>query len=93
MTIPHIGAKVKGIDAGRGGHTARMPYFSYHAVAHRLLREGKLLRWTIVARHGEIAPALVLVFDDRRHPVMPIRAARFEEYLPLLPPEKYAPAP
>jgi len=30
----------------------------------------------------------VLIFADEHHPVMPIRAHRFAEYLPLLPPEK-----
>mgnify|MGYP001089798776 FL=1 len=61
-----------------------MAYYHYHAVAKRLIREGKLRRWYIADRYKGIAPALVLIFDDERHPVMPIREYRFEEYLPLL---------
>ncbi|MBR6727242.1 MAG: thermostable hemolysin delta-VPH [Clostridia bacterium] len=62
-----------------------MPYFNYHATAKRLIAEGKLRRYYIAERYGSIAPALVLIFDDARHPVMPIREERFEEYLALLP--------
>lgn len=62
-----------------------MPYFNYHATAKRLLREGKLIDYYLTDRHGAISPALVLIFDDDRHPVMPIREHRWEEYLPLLP--------
>ena len=62
-----------------------MPYFNYHASAKRLIREGKLIDYYLTERHGKIAPALVLIFDDERHPVMPIRPHRWEEYLPLLP--------
>ena len=61
-----------------------MSYFSYHATAKHLIRAGKLTRWYITERHGAISPALVLVFDDAKHPVMPIREPRWEEYLPLL---------
>lgn len=61
-----------------------MPYFSYHATAKRLIREGRLLRYYYCERYGHISPALVLVFDDIRHPQMPIRAHRWAEYLPLL---------
>ena len=64
-----------------------MPYFNYHATAKKLIREGKLARYYITARHGRISPALVLCFDDEQHPVMPIREHRWEEYLPLL--QKY----
>ncbi len=61
-----------------------MSYYNYHATAKRLIREGKLIRWYIADRYRTIAPALVLVFDDIRHPIMPIREYRWEEYLPLL---------
>lgn len=65
-----------------------MGYFSYHAMVRRLLREDRLISYYITKRHHHIAPALVLLFDDVKHPVMPIRQERFGEYLPLLPPEK-----
>lgn len=58
-----------------------MSYYNYHATAKRLIREGKLIRWYIADRYRSIAPALVLVY---RHPVMPIREYRWEEYLQLL---------
>ena len=61
-----------------------MSYYNYHAIAKRLIRKGKLVRWYIADRYRSIAPALVLVFDDDLHPVMPIREYRWEEYLPLL---------
>lgn len=40
---------------------------------------------TITDRHNQISPALVLVFDDVKHPVVPLREYRWAEYLPLLP--------
>lgn len=70
-----------------------MPYFNYHATAKRLIREGKLIDYYLTERHGRIAPALVLIFDDARHPVMPIRAHRWEEYLPLLSQSHDRPSP
>lgn len=61
-----------------------MPYFNYHATAKKLIAEGKLIRYYVTERHGHISPALVLLFDDEKHPIMPIREHRWEEYLPLL---------
>ena len=61
-----------------------MSYFNYHATAKSLIAKGKLKGYRIVERHGRIAPALLLYFDDEKHPVMPIREYRFAEYLPLL---------
>ena len=61
-----------------------MPYFNYHAVAKRLVAQGKLLDYYITDRYKRISPALVLVFDDPSHPVMPIREHRWEEYLVLI---------
>ena len=63
-----------------------MAYFSYHATAKRLIREGRLRGYRFVPEYRGIAPVLLLFFDDPRHPVMPIRAHRFGEYLSLLPP-------
>lgn len=62
-----------------------MPYFNYHATAKRLIAEGKLKGYSFVERYRYIAPALLLFFEDDTHPIMPIRAERFDEYLPLLP--------
>lgn len=62
-----------------------MAYFNYHATAKRLIREGKLISWRIVESYNGISPAMVLFFDDPVHPVMPIREARFAEYINLLP--------
>lgn len=65
-----------------------MGYYNYHATAKRLLAEGKLIAWYYTQKHNQISPALVLVFSDVKHPRMPIRKYRWEEYLPLLPAEK-----
>ena len=61
-----------------------MAYFNYHATAKRLIGEGKLTRYAVVEKYKNISPALLLFFDDARHPVMPIRAHRWEEYRELL---------
>lgn len=61
-----------------------MSYYNYHDTAKRLIREGKLAQCYIADRYRSIAPALVLIFDDYRHPVMPIREYKWDEYLPLL---------
>ncbi len=65
-----------------------MPYFSYHGTAKRLLRDGKLTAWYVAEQHNRIRPALVLLFDDATHPVMPVREYRWADYLPLLPADK-----
>ena len=64
-----------------------MSYFNYHATAKRLIAEGKLIGYYFTERHNAISPALVLLFDDYRHPIMPIRENRWAEYLLLLPEE------
>lgn len=71
---------------GEIGHNKGMSYYNYHAVIKRLIRNGKLKNWYITERYNGIFPALVLVFDDLKHPVMTIREYRWQEYLPLLPP-------
>ena len=62
-----------------------MPYFNYHATARRLISEGKLLNYYFTESYKGISPALILIFDDARHSVMPIREHRFDEYLKILP--------
>ena len=61
-----------------------MPYFNYHATAKRLIAEGRLIGYRILPEYRGISPALLLFFEDERHPVMPIREERFSEYLALL---------
>ena len=57
-------------------------YYNYHAVAKRLIREGKLVDFRRVERWGNIAPAFVLFFTDHRP--MPIREERVAEYTELI---------
>ena len=61
-----------------------MYYYNYHATAKRLIKEGKLIKWQLVESYNGITPALLLFFDDDRHPVMPIREDRFNEYFELI---------
>lgn len=61
-----------------------MAYFDYHATAKKLIANGKLKEFYYTVRHRHISPALVLLFDDISHPVMPIRQERWEEYERLL---------
>ena len=65
-----------------------MPYFNYHATAKKLIKQGKLTGYYFTERYRTISPALVLIFDDAKHPVMPIREYHFDEYLSLLPGDK-----
>ena len=66
-----------------------MGYYNYHATAKRLIREGKLIKFYFVEMHNKISPALVLIFNDTKHRVMPIRFNRWHEYMDLL--EEYNP--
>ena len=61
-----------------------MSYFNYHATAKRLITEGHLTGFYFCGSYRGISPALVLLFDDPKHPVMPIREYRWAEYAPLL---------
>ena len=65
-----------------------MAYFNYHATIKKLISQGKLKFWYFSPNHNGIKPALVLVFDDISHPVMPVRETRFQEYLHVLPADK-----
>jgi len=60
-------------------------YFNYHATAKRLIAAGKLVGYYYTEDHRGIKPALVLLFNDQAHPVMPIRQHRWAEYQALLP--------
>lgn len=65
-----------------------MSYFNYHATVRQLIKNKKLIGYYYTKRHNKISPALVLLFDDVKHPIMPIREERWNEYLAFLPPEK-----
>lgn len=59
-------------------------YYNYHAIAKNLIRNGKLKRFYIVEKYKNISPALILEFDDKKHPIMPIREYKWNEYWGLL---------
>ena len=61
-----------------------MGYYNYHATAKRLIKEGKLIGYYYTKRYKHITPALVLVFNDHFHHIMPIREYRWVEYIGLL---------
>lgn len=57
-------------------------YYSYHGMATKLVKEGKLLHYEIVDKWNSISPALVLFFSS--HSPMPIRKEKWSEYLYLI---------
>ena len=57
-------------------------YFNYHAKAMRLIREGHCTHFELVERWNQIAPAMVLYFDNE--PPMPIREERWADYFELI---------
>ena len=59
-------------------------YFNYHQTAKKLIASGKLLNYYFVEKHNKISPALVLVFNDSLHPIMPIREGKWYEYIDLI---------
>ena len=61
-----------------------MSYFNYHATAKKLIQNGHLVDYYFTTNHNGIRPALVLVFNDAAHPIMPIRKERWSEYIKLL---------
>ena len=65
-----------------------MAYFNYHATIKKLINQNKLIGYYFTNKHNNISPALVFVFDDIKHLLMPIRKHRWNEYLPLLDKEK-----
>ena len=65
-------------------HTIEMRYFNYHSTAKKLIKDGKLKYYYFIENHNGISPALMLVFDDAKHPLMPIREHRFNEYIALI---------
>lgn len=61
-----------------------MSYFNYHATAKRLIKENKLIGFYFTEKHNSISPALVLIFDNIKHHLMPIRQEKWQEYLNIL---------
>lgn len=64
-----------------------MGYFNYHATAKRLIKDGKLKEYRFVSEYNGIKDVLLLIFDDEKHPVMPIRRPRQAEYITLIKPK------
>ena len=65
-------------------HDNYMSYFNYHATAKKLIKDGKLTDFYITEKYGNISPALILIFNDEKHPIMPIRQHKWSEYFALL---------
>ena len=61
-----------------------MSYFNYHNTARKLIQNGKLISCYFTKNHNKISPALVLIFDDEKHKIMPIRKHRWEQYFRLI---------
>ncbi len=61
-----------------------MSYYNYHATAKKLISQNKLIGFYFTNKHNKISPALVLVFNDFKHPLMPIRKHMWKEYFPLI---------
>ena len=61
-----------------------MGYFNYHATAKRLIKDGKLKEYRFLPEYNGIKDVLLLIFDDEKHPIMPIRKNRWREYFELL---------
>ena len=59
-----------------------MAYFNYHAKAQGLIKGGHCVKAEFVEKYKDIAPALVLYFDNNIP--MPIRPHKFDEYIELL---------
>ena len=59
-----------------------MAYFNYHAKAKKMIKNGDLVKVSIVDDYNGISPALVLEFKN--HKPMPIRQHRWGEYFELL---------
>lgn len=57
-------------------------YFNYHAKIKRLIAEGHFVKFEFLEKYNNIAPALLLYFDNEKP--MPIREHKFAEYLTLI---------
>ena len=61
-----------------------MTYFNFHAQIKKLILSGKLKTFYIVDVYKDISPALILVFDDPKRPIVPIRKHMWDEYFEIL---------
>ncbi len=61
-----------------------MSYFNYHGTIKKLIADGKLIGYKFVGEYHGISPALLLFFDDAKHPIIPVREHRFQEYLRII---------
>lgn len=61
-----------------------MTYFNFHASVKKMIYDGKLKTYFIVDFYKNISPALILVFNDARRPVVPIRQRFWDEYFKLI---------
>ena len=61
-----------------------MGYFNYHALVKKMIDDGKLKTWYIVDSYKDISPALILVFDDPKRPIIPIRRHMWDKYFEML---------
>ena len=61
-----------------------MAYFNFHAKIKQMILSGKLKSYYIVDVYKNIAPALILVFDDPYRPVVPIKRHMWDEYFELI---------
>ena len=62
-----------------------MAYYNYHAKIKSMIKQGKLIDYYFTDNQNGIKPALVLIFNDERHPIMPVRQPKWAEYIELLP--------
>lgn len=61
-----------------------MGYFNYHAQAKKLIKDGKLIEYRFISEYNGIKDVLLLIFNDEKHPIMPIRRPRWREYIDIL---------
>ena len=61
-----------------------MSYFNYHAMTKNLIQSNKLIDYYFTNKHNHISPALVLIFNDPKHHIVPIRENRWDEYIKLI---------
>lgn len=61
-----------------------MAYFNFHAIVKKMIDDGKLISWYIVDVYNNISPALILVFNDPKRPIVPIRRHMWDKYFEML---------
>ena len=59
-----------------------MGYFNYHAKVKRLIADGHCTGAKLLEEYHGISPALLLFFN--KHPPLPIRQHKWQEYFELL---------